>query len=155
MQGPRGLHSPGPRRRHRLRGYPSVPGLLAAITQRRPTLLHEQNAVMGRANRRLAGHVNAVACAFPVARVQRRDAWPRTPWSSATRCAPTSAPWPTFPIFRRSKAAPIRILVTGGSQGARLLSELMPEAIAKLLEDLRVRLKVQQQTRKESMDGAR
>ena len=46
-------------------GYPSVPGLLAGITQGRPTVIHEQNAVMGRANRRLASHVTAVACAFP------------------------------------------------------------------------------------------
>ena len=50
---------------------------------------------------------------------------------------------------------PIRLLVTGGSQGARLLSELVPEAIAALPEALRQRLKVQQQTRPESMDGAR
>src|SRR6201995_2093171 len=46
-------------------GYPSAPALVGAILDRRPTVIHEQNAVMGRANRLLAGHVRTVACAFP------------------------------------------------------------------------------------------
>lgn len=135
-------------------GYPSVPGLLAGVTQGRPTLLHEQNAVMGRANRRLASHVRAVACAFPVlqkapGRVAERAVVvgnPVRPEIRALADHPYSPPAP---------GGPIRLLITGGSQGARLLSELMPEAIRKLPEDLRQRLKVQQQTRKESMDNAR
>ena len=135
-------------------GYPSVPGLLAAITQRRPTLLHEQNAVMGRANRRLASHVNAVACAFPVLqKAPGRVAENAVVVGNPVR--PDIRALADLPYVPPVEGGPIRILVTGGSQGARLLSELMPEAIAKLPEDLRVRLKVQQQTRKESMDGAR
>ena len=46
-------------------GYPSVPALVAAIIDGRPTVIHEQNAVMGRANRTLAPYVKTVACAFP------------------------------------------------------------------------------------------
>jgi UDP-N-acetylglucosamine--N-acetylmuramyl-(pentapeptide) pyrophosphoryl-undecaprenol N-acetylglucosamine transferase len=135
-------------------GYPSVPGLLAGITQRRPTLLHEQNAVMGRANRRLAGHVNAVACAFPVLlKAPGRVAENAVVVGNPVR--PDIRALADLPYVPPADGGPIRILVTGGSQGARLLSELMPEAIAKLPEELRVRLKVQQQTRKESMDGAR
>ncbi|KQW72187.1 UDP-N-acetylglucosamine--N-acetylmuramyl-(pentapeptide) pyrophosphoryl-undecaprenol N-acetylglucosamine transferase [Phenylobacterium sp. Root77] len=135
-------------------GYPSVPGLLAGITQGRPTLLHEQNAVMGRANRRLAGHVRAVACAFPVLQ--------KAPGSVAENAVVVGNP--IRPDIRAladhlytppTADGPIRLLITGGSQGARLLSELMPEAIKQLPEDLRHRLDVQQQTRKESMDNAR
>lgn len=135
-------------------GYPSVPGLVAGITQGRPTLLHEQNAVMGRANRRLASHVRAVACAFPVLQ--------KAPGSVAERAVVVGNPvrpeirgLADHPYSPPTADGPIRLLITGGSQGARLLSELMPEAIRKLPEDLRQRLKVQQQTRKESMDNAR
>lgn len=135
-------------------GYPSVPGLVAGITQGRPTLLHEQNAVMGRANRRLASHVRAVACAFPVLQ--------KAPGSVAERAVVVGNPvrpeiraLADHPYSPPTPDGPIRLLITGGSQGARLLSELMPEAIRKLPENLRQRLKVQQQTRKESMDNAR
>lgn len=135
-------------------GYPSVPGLLAGITQRRPTLLHEQNAVMGRANRQLASHVRAVACAFPVllkapGKVAENAVVVGNPVRPEIRALADHPYTPPAP------GGPVRILITGGSQGARLLSELMPEAIAKLPEELRHRLKVQQQTRKESMDNAR
>lgn len=135
-------------------GYPSVPGLLAAITQNRPTLLHEQNAVMGRANRRLASHVRALACAFPMLQ--------KAPAGVAENAVVVGNPvrpeiraLADHPYTPPQEGGPIRLLITGGSQGARLLSELMPEAIAKLPEELRHRLSVQQQTRKESMDNAR
>lgn len=135
-------------------GYPSVPGLLAGVTQGRATLLHEQNAVMGRANRRLASHVRAVACAFPVLQ--------KAPGQVAERAIVVGNPvrpeiraLADHPYTPPSPYGSIRLLITGGSQGARLLSELMPEAIRKLPEDLRHRLKVQQQTRKESMETAR
>jgi len=135
-------------------GYPSVPGLLAGVTQGRATLLHEQNAVMGRANRRLASHVRAVACAFPVLQ--------KAPGQVAERAIVVGNPvrpeiraLADHPYTPPSPYGSIRLLITGGSQGARLLSELMPQAIRKLPEDLRHRLKVQQQTRKESMETAR
>jgi UDP-N-acetylglucosamine--N-acetylmuramyl-(pentapeptide) pyrophosphoryl-undecaprenol N-acetylglucosamine transferase len=135
-------------------GYPSAPALVGAILDRRPTVIHEQNAVMGRANRMLASHVRTVACAFPtllkapgrVAEKAHRVGNPVRPPIRALAELPYEPP---------VDGGPIRLLVTGGSQGARLLSELVPEAIAALPEDLRNRLKVQQQTRKESMDGAR
>jgi UDP-N-acetylglucosamine--N-acetylmuramyl-(pentapeptide) pyrophosphoryl-undecaprenol N-acetylglucosamine transferase len=135
-------------------GYPSVPGLMAGITQNRPTVLHEQNAVMGRANRRMAAHVRAVACAFPILH--------KAPAQITNRL--TVVGNPVRPEIRELADKPylppepggtLRLLITGGSQGARLLSELMPVAIAKLPEEMRNRLRVQQQTRKESMDSAR
>ncbi len=135
-------------------GYPSVPGLLAGITQHRPTVLHEQNAVMGRANRRLAGRVQTVACAFPVLQ--------KAPPQVVSRAVVVGNPvraeiraLADLPYQPPQADGPIRLLITGGSQGARLLSELVPVAIAQLPEDLRLRLEVQQQTRPESLDMAR
>jgi UDP-N-acetylglucosamine--N-acetylmuramyl-(pentapeptide) pyrophosphoryl-undecaprenol N-acetylglucosamine transferase len=133
-------------------GYPSLPALLAAITAGRRCMIHEQNAVMGRANRLLAPRVSAVACAFPTlmkadpkvaARVQVVGN-PVRPEIRALADAAYSPPGET-----------IRLLVTGGSQGARLLSEQVPRAIALLPEALRARLSVQQQTRQESLETAR
>jgi UDP-N-acetylglucosamine--N-acetylmuramyl-(pentapeptide) pyrophosphoryl-undecaprenol N-acetylglucosamine transferase len=135
-------------------GYPSVPGLMAGITQNRPTVLHEQNAVMGRANRRMAAHVRAVACAFPILH--------KAPSQISNRLTVVGNPvrpeireLADKPYLPPEEGGTLRLLITGGSQGARLLSELMPEAIAKLPEEMRNRLRVQQQTRKESMDNAR
>ncbi|HEY1752653.1 MAG TPA: undecaprenyldiphospho-muramoylpentapeptide beta-N-acetylglucosaminyltransferase [Caulobacteraceae bacterium] len=133
-------------------GYPSLPALMAAISQGRRTLIHEQNAVMGRANRLLAPRVTAIACAFPTlqkapASVQARAVVVGNPVRPAIQVlyeAPYAAPDGEF-----------RLLVTGGSQGARLLSETVPRAVALLPEGLRARLKVQQQTRAESLDVAR
>ena len=132
-------------------GYPSLPALLAAISQGRRTIIHEQNAVMGRANRLLAPRVTAVACAFPTlmkapAAVKARAVVvgnPVRPEIQALAALPYDRPTTEF-----------RLLVTGGSQGARLLSELVPRAVAALPESLRLKLKVQQQTRAESLQSA-
>jgi UDP-N-acetylglucosamine--N-acetylmuramyl-(pentapeptide) pyrophosphoryl-undecaprenol N-acetylglucosamine transferase len=132
-------------------GYPSLPALLAAVTTKRPTLIHEQNAVLGRVNRFLADKVDVVACAFPTlekakpkvrARVQVVGN-PVRPEIRALINKPYSPP-----------KGEIRILVTGGSQGARLLSELTPLALANLPESLRAKISVQQQTRRESLEEA-
>jgi UDP-N-acetylglucosamine--N-acetylmuramyl-(pentapeptide) pyrophosphoryl-undecaprenol N-acetylglucosamine transferase len=135
-------------------GYPSAPALVAALLDRRPTVIHEQNAVMGRTNRMLASRVTTVACAFPtLQKVPPKVAGgavvvgnPVRPPIRALADTPYAAPEP---------GGRVRLLVTGGSQGARLLSELVPEAIKVLPEDLRQRLVVQQQTRAESMNVAR
>lgn len=135
-------------------GYPSAPALVAAIMDKRPTVIHEQNAVMGRANRFLASHVKTVACAFPTLAKAPKDVNGRAqvvgnpvrPAIRALADVPYTPPEPD---------GPIRILITGGSQGARLLSELPPEAIRALPEALRQRLRVVQQTRAESLPLAR
>lgn len=135
-------------------GYPSVPALVAAIIDRRPTVIHEQNAVMGRANRFLAPHVRQVACAFPTL----MKAPPRVADSAKVVGNPVRPPIRALadtPYIPPEPNGPVRLLVTGGSQGARLLSELVPEAVKALPEDLRKRLVVQQQTRAESMNTAR
>lgn len=136
-------------------GYPSLPALIAAIMQGRRTIIHEQNAVSGRANRFLAPRVTAIATAFPVLKKA----------SAATRARAVVVGNPVRPEIRAlaeltyeppaEAEGDVRVLITGGSQGARLLSELLPAAIAKLPEALRLRLRVEQQTRAESLEGAR
>jgi len=134
-------------------GYPSLPALLAASATRTPAVIHEQNAVLGRVNRYIAGRSKAVACAFPTLEKASKKVKakvhvvgnPVRPEIRALYDEP----------FQKPGLGPIRILVTGGSQGARLLSECTPAAIAQLPEDLRFRLHVTQQTRPDSMAGAR
>ncbi len=132
-------------------GYPSVPGLLAALSMGVPTVIHEQNAVLGRVNRALAPHVKAVACAFPTLEKA----------SSKVRARVHVVGNPVRPEIRALYAQPypptdgnLNLLITGGSQGAQLLSELLPQAVLRLPDALRARLKVQQQTRRESLEGA-
>jgi UDP-N-acetylglucosamine--N-acetylmuramyl-(pentapeptide) pyrophosphoryl-undecaprenol N-acetylglucosamine transferase len=128
-------------------GYPSVPSLLAAISAGRRTMIHEQNAVMGRSNRLLASRVTAVACAFPTLmkadpKVAARAQVVGNPIRLEIRALTELAYDPP--------GETIRILVTGGSQGARILSETVPRAIALLPDALRARLDVTQQARAES-----
>jgi UDP-N-acetylglucosamine--N-acetylmuramyl-(pentapeptide) pyrophosphoryl-undecaprenol N-acetylglucosamine transferase len=133
-------------------GYPSLPALLAAISAGRTTVIHEQNAVMGRANRMLAPRASAVACAFPTLK--------RAPAKVAARAVVVGNP--VRPEIRKladlayqPPERRINLLITGGSQGARLLSETTPKAISLLPEALRRRLDVRQQTRQESIAAAR
>ncbi|WEK57002.1 MAG: undecaprenyldiphospho-muramoylpentapeptide beta-N-acetylglucosaminyltransferase [Candidatus Brevundimonas phytovorans] len=135
-------------------GYPSAPALVAAVATRRPTLIHEQNAVLGRTNRMLAPAVGTVASAFPTlgrapAKVKARARLVGNPVRPDIRA-----------LFDRAYVAPagdgpIHVLVTGGSQGARILSETAPRALAALPEAIRSRLKVQQQSRPETLESAR
>ena len=132
-------------------GYPSLPALIAAISQGRRTIIHEQNAVMGRANRLLASFVTEIACAFPTLQ--------KAPARVAARAVVVGNPLrPEIQALYGNAYAPptgeLRLLVTGGSQGARLLSETVPKAVALLPEAIRGRLKVQQQTRAESIEAA-
>lgn len=133
-------------------GYPSLPALLAARLQGLPTIIHEQNSVLGRVNRMLSGSATAVACAFPTL----EKASPRV--KAAAHVVGNPVRPDIQALYERAFAAPkgrIKVLVTGGSQGARLLSETVPQAIARLSEPIRTRLKVDQQARPENADAAR
>jgi len=133
-------------------GYPSLPALIGALSQGRRTVIHEQNAVSGRANRLIAPYATAVACAFPTLlkarpQVQARAVVVGNPVRPEIRALAN--------LGYEPPSGEVRLLVTGGSQGARFLSELVPAAVAALPEDLRLRLRVQQQTRPENLDEAR
>src|SRR5690606_17922226 len=118
-------------------GYPSVPALLAAVSQGRPTVIHEQNAVLGRSNRLLSRWARKVACAFPTLE--------RAPVAVRPRVVVVGNPVreEIAALGERTFSAdegPLNVLVTGGSQGARLLSETAPRALARTAEPLRRRL---------------
>lgn len=135
-------------------GYASVPAVVAASLIGRPTVIHEQNAVLGRANRLLASRVDRITTGFE--RVERCP----PPSLSKLICVGTpirpafdgviAAPYPG-----RAADAPFRVLVLGGSQGARVFSELVPAAVAMLPEAARRRLHIAQQCRSEDLDAAR
>ncbi len=135
-------------------GYPSLPGMLAAIRLGLPTAIHEQNAVLGRANRLLAPRVAKIATAFAeVERLRPADRGKLALTGNPVR--------PAFRAVRQSAYAPpaaadaIRILVLGGSQGARILSQVIPEALTGLPVALRARLRISQQCRPEDLNRVR
>ncbi len=125
-------------------GYPSIPALAAATMLRLPRMIHEQNGVLGRVNQIFARRVMAVAC----------GTWPTTlpdgvdgihtgnPVRAAVRDRAAAAYIPPGDY-------PMSLVVIGGSQGARILSDTVPEAVARLPEPLRDRLRVAHQARPE------
>ncbi|HEY1561303.1 MAG TPA: undecaprenyldiphospho-muramoylpentapeptide beta-N-acetylglucosaminyltransferase [Caulobacteraceae bacterium] len=134
-------------------GYPSIPTLIAARTLGLRTVIHEANAVMGRANRLLAPAVTEVACAFPTLMnaapsVKARAVVVGSPVRPAIRALAGQGYTPP------TADGPLRLFVTGGSQGARILSSMVPEAVALLPRGLRSRLEVVQQTRAETFEAA-
>ena len=127
-------------------GYPALPSLLAALSLRLPSVIHEQNAVLGRVNRFLAPRVARIATSY--ARVRRLDA----AWTPRTMM--TGNPVRAEVIAARGVAfdadtPALRLLVTGGSQGAAILNSVVPAAVALLPEGLRARLTVVHQGRDE------
>jgi len=135
-------------------GYPALPALLAATSAKIPTVIHEQNAVLGRVNRLLARRVNAIATSFAqVDRLARKHGDKVTRVGNPVRnevLALRDAPYPVF-----TADSPFRILVTGGSQGARILSQVVPDGLAMLQPALRTRLQVIQQCRAEDIEAVR
>ncbi len=126
-------------------GYPTVPPLLAASNRRIPTLIHEQNAVMGRANRFLAGKVSAIATGFEIIPIGKGPQ--PVCVGIPVRDAVLKAAQLSFPDINT-----INICVFGGSQGARIMSKIVPEAVTALPEAIRAKLNIVQQARKEDVD---
>jgi UDP-N-acetylglucosamine--N-acetylmuramyl-(pentapeptide) pyrophosphoryl-undecaprenol N-acetylglucosamine transferase len=135
-------------------GYPTVPPLMAATLRGIPTVLHEQNGVMGRANRLLAARVTAIATGFRTLtrldpRLQGKITFTGNPVRReviAAAATPYAAP---------EAGGKLRLLVFGGSQGARVMAEIVPAAVERLSADLRARLSVVQQARAEDVDTVR
>jgi UDP-N-acetylglucosamine--N-acetylmuramyl-(pentapeptide) pyrophosphoryl-undecaprenol N-acetylglucosamine transferase len=135
-------------------GYPSVPPLAAAVLRGIPTALHEQNAALGRANRLLSRRVSAIATSFET--VHLLDP------SLAAKVRLTGNPVRDAVIERAAapyrasaQAETFRLLVFGGSQGARFFSDAVPPALVALPDRLRQRLYVVQQCREEDLDRVR
>jgi len=135
-------------------GYPALPALLAASSAGIATVIHEQNAVLGRVNRLLARTVNAIATAYPsVDRLKPalRDKVHLV--GNPVRAQVLVLRDEDFPAF--TATGPLRVLVTGGSQGARVLSQVVPAGLALLPAELRERLQVTQQCRPEDLAAVR
>jgi UDP-N-acetylglucosamine--N-acetylmuramyl-(pentapeptide) pyrophosphoryl-undecaprenol N-acetylglucosamine transferase len=131
-------------------GYPALPLLLAARLKKIPILIHEQNAVLGRVNRLVARFAARIATSFPATHFLPADA-AATVTGNPVRPAILAA----ADIPYHAPEQSLRLLVMGGSQGARVLSDVVPAALALLPVDLRRRLKVQQQCRPEDLERVR
>lgn len=127
-------------------GYPTVPPLLAATMLGIPTVIHEANAVMGRANRMLAGRVDRIATGFPLTK-----AAPAT--LAKTEITGNPIRPAVIAVAGQSPVADgrLHVLVTGGSQGARVFADIVPPAIALLSADERARVALVQQARDEDL----
>jgi UDP-N-acetylglucosamine--N-acetylmuramyl-(pentapeptide) pyrophosphoryl-undecaprenol N-acetylglucosamine transferase len=135
-------------------GYPTVPPVLAAALLRAPTLIHEQNGVMGRANRFLARWASRIATGFPSVKGLPSDTAGRIVYTgNPVRPAVLAAAKTAFSPL--SADGTLHLLVFGGSQGARVMSDIVPEAVAKLPDDARRRLAVTQQARDEDLARVR
>ena len=127
-------------------GYPTVPPVLAATQLNVPTLLHEQNAVMGRANRFLARRVTRIATGFPtLGGADETIRGKLTFTGNPVRPAVLAAARLAYP----GGGGMLHCLVTGGSQGARVMSDVVPAAIALLGAEQRASIKLVQQARGE------
>ncbi len=125
-------------------GYPSVPTVLAAAHLGQPVILHEQNAVLGRANRLLARRASAIATSFEkVEAISNSDLDKVVRTGNPVRAAIAAVGAESYES-PEARAA-VQLLVIGGSQGAKVFNDLVPGAVALLPESLRARLEVTQQ----------
>jgi UDP-N-acetylglucosamine--N-acetylmuramyl-(pentapeptide) pyrophosphoryl-undecaprenol N-acetylglucosamine transferase len=138
-------------------GYPSFPTMVAAILLRVPSVVHEQNAVLGRVNRLLVKHIHTLAATFP-----QMQAMPAGLDAKAQEAKIALVGNPVRPAILALESVPyeipeeggeFRIAVIGGSQGASIFSEVVPAAIEQLPEALRGRIRLTQQCRKADMEA--
>ena len=130
-------------------GYPSFPPILAASRLRIPSCVHDQNAVMGRANKLLAKWADAVASSFPDLK--------GLPPEAASKLTITGNPVRDLVLQQKAAAYPafarFNLLVFGGSQGAQFFGEFMPRVFAAMTGEERHGIKLTQQVRQENLDA--
>ncbi|MCM8730711.1 undecaprenyldiphospho-muramoylpentapeptide beta-N-acetylglucosaminyltransferase [Hephaestia sp. GCM10023244] len=135
-------------------GYPALPALLAAFKAGIPTAVHEQNAVLGRVNRLVARRVDAIATSYAeVARLDAKYAAKARLVGNPVREAVLALRDRPYPVLEEDGI--FRVLVTGGSQGASVLSKVVPDGLSMLPVAFRRRLQVTHQARIEDIDEAR
>jgi UDP-N-acetylglucosamine--N-acetylmuramyl-(pentapeptide) pyrophosphoryl-undecaprenol N-acetylglucosamine transferase len=135
-------------------GYPTVPPLLAARLFGVPTLVHEANAVLGRANRFLSSRVSAIATSLPGV-LDRDPALAGKTTTVGTPMRPAILAAAAVKFVSPEPNGPLRLLVVGGSQGARVMADIVPGAIERLEPSLWNRLILTQQVREEDMTRVR
>lgn len=132
-------------------GYPSFPPLLAARLRGIPSALHEQNAVLGRANRMLARRVTLIATSFRTVKYLDGDLAKKARFTGNPVRGQVIAS-AVHPYRPPGRSEHVHVVVFGGSQGARFFSDAVPPAVARLPEALRLRLVVTQQAREEDVE---
>ncbi|RJF75022.1 undecaprenyldiphospho-muramoylpentapeptide beta-N-acetylglucosaminyltransferase [Rhodopseudomonas palustris] len=135
-------------------GYPTLPPLFAARALKIPTLIHDANAVMGRANRLLSKRVSAIATSLPGV-LDRDPALAGKTTTTGTPMRPAILAAAAVPFAPLDPAGPLRLLVVGGSQGARVMADIVPGALERLDPELQARLVLTQQVREEDMARVR
>jgi len=134
-------------------GYASVPAMLAARILGTPSMVHEQNAVLGRANRLFAKTARRIAVCYPhVKGINEADRKKTVITGMPVRKEIIAAQGHPYPDL--DEHSPVHILVTGGSQGARILSQVVPAAMAKMDAGIKSRLRITQQCRPEDLAAA-
>ncbi len=133
-------------------GYPSLPPLVAAVRLGVATCIHEQNAVLGRANRLLGGRVNAIAGSFPDPKHLAPD-WQGKYHLTGNPVRPNAKRFAATGYEHPGADEPVRIVIFGGSQGARVMSEVVPHAIRGSAH--KHRLQIVQQCREEDLEAVR
>ncbi|HJU76959.1 MAG TPA: undecaprenyldiphospho-muramoylpentapeptide beta-N-acetylglucosaminyltransferase, partial [Sphingomicrobium sp.] len=135
-------------------GYPAFPSLLAASALDISTVLHEQNAVLGRVNRLLAGEAEAIGTAYgEVDRLKSKYREKTVLVGNPVRESIARLGELPYPAF--DEIGPFKILVTGGSQGATILGEVVPEGLGLLEASLRRRLQIVHQCRPDDIERVR
>jgi len=135
-------------------GYPAMPALLAAFAEGIPTAIHEQNAVLGRVNRLVAGKVDAIALSYEdTQRLSAKHADKTRLIGNPVRDQVLALRARPYPLLEEDGI--FRVLVTGGSQGASILSKVVPDGLAMLPVTFRRRLQVTHQARIEDIDEVR
>ncbi|WP_294215011.1 undecaprenyldiphospho-muramoylpentapeptide beta-N-acetylglucosaminyltransferase [uncultured Sphingomonas sp.] len=135
-------------------GYPAFPALLAAFAEKIPTAVHEQNAVLGRVNRVVAGKVDAIATSYKTTeRLAAKHEHKVHLVGNPVRDAVLALRAKPYPLLEEDGI--FRVLVTGGSQGASILSQVVPDGLAMLPVTFRRRLQVTHQARIEDIDAVR
>lgn len=135
-------------------GYPSLPSVWAATRQKIPTLIHEQNAVLGRTNRWLASRVDTIALsANDTMRISPKGRDKTVVTGNPVRADIIALREEPFSDLNEDSI--FRVLVLGGSQGAKILSDIVPSALMMLPTNLKRRLQVSQQCRAEDMASVR
>jgi UDP-N-acetylglucosamine--N-acetylmuramyl-(pentapeptide) pyrophosphoryl-undecaprenol N-acetylglucosamine transferase len=130
-------------------GYPSFPGLAAARSLGISLLIHEQNAVLGRTNRHLARFAQAIATGFPETRLVPEGQKQKLVFTgNPVRAGFVSTPYPAF-------EGKLRLLVTGGSQGASRFARIVPQALASLPPEARGRVALTLQCRQADLEETR
>ena len=128
-------------------GYPTIPALSAALSMGLPRMIHEQNGVMGRVNRLFAARVHRIACGIWPTALPRGVAGIHT--GNPVRASVLDH---AASPYADPDEGGLNLVVIGGSQGARVLSDMVPAAIAVLPADLRTRLRLSHQARSEDAD---